>query len=116
MRCRPGLALQPPDSLSPGARRVWLDLVANHEPEHFEPGDVTLLEQYCEASALATAAAARLHAGGDTNSLRTWERATAVMASLSLRLRLGPQARREKARAGKPMTWSDSFALSQDGR
>jgi hypothetical protein len=43
--------IAPPASLSEPARAVFLDLVAAHEPEHFEPGDVTLLAQYCEASA-----------------------------------------------------------------
>jgi hypothetical protein len=75
---------------------VWIDLVSTHEPEHFQEGDATLMQQYCEASALAAKAAAGLQAGDDTR-LKIWERSTAIMASLALRLRLGPQSRRERA-------------------
>jgi phage terminase small subunit len=110
-------ALAPPASLSPAARAVFLDLVASHEPEHFEPGDTTLMGQYCEAAALAARSAAKLQEG-DATQLKVWERSCSIMSSLSLRLRLGPQSRREKARVGKTMTWSDNFALSRgaDGR
>ena len=106
--------IAPPDSLSVPARAVFLDLVASHEPEHFEPGDVTLIAQYCEASALATKAAAALQAG-DASQLRIWERSAAVMASLSLRLRLGPQSRRERAKAGEQLTWSNRYRLDSHG-
>ena len=50
--------IQPPASLSEAARGVWIDLVSAHEPEHFQEGDSTLMQQYCEASALAAKAAA----------------------------------------------------------
>jgi hypothetical protein len=106
--------IAPPASLSVPARAVFLDLVSSHEPEHFEPGDVTLLAQYCEACALATKAAVALQAG-DASQLRIWERSAAVMASLSLRLRLGPQSRRERARAGAQLTWSDRYRLDSHG-
>ena len=106
--------IAPPASLSEPARAVFLDLVSSHEPEHFEPGDVTLLAQYCEASALGTKAAAALQAG-DASQLRMWERSAAVMASLSLRLRLGPQSRRERAKAGGRLTWSDRYRLDSHG-
>jgi phage terminase small subunit len=98
MRPTEVLPLPPPTTLSEPARTVWIHLVSAHEPEHFQEGDATLLQQYCEASALAAKAAAALQAGDDTR-LKIWERATAIMASLALRLRLGPQSRREKARA-----------------
>src|SRR5262249_55767465 len=90
--------IAPLASLSEPARAVFLDLVSSHEPEHFEPGDATLLAQYAEAAALAARSAAALQAG-DASQLRMWERSAAVMASLSLRLRLGPQSRRERAQA-----------------
>jgi len=105
----------PPAGLSEAARGVWIDLVSTHEPEHFQEGDATLMQQYCEASALAAKAAAGLQAGDDTR-LKIWERSTAIMASLALRLRLGPQSRRERAKAPKELTWSDQFALEQEQR
>jgi hypothetical protein len=106
--------IAPPDSLSVPARAVFLDLVSSHEPEHFEPGDATLLAQYAEAAALAARSAVALQAG-DASQLRIWERSAAVMASLSLRLRLGPQSRRERARAGETPTWSDRYRLDSHG-
>jgi hypothetical protein len=109
------LSLPPPTTLSEPARTVWIELVSAHGLDHFQEGDVTLLQQYCEASSLATRAAVALQAGDDTR-LKIWERSTAVMASLSLRLRIGPQARREKAKAPKTLSWSDRFALEHDPR
>jgi hypothetical protein len=109
------LPLPPPTSLSEPARTVWIHLVSAHEPEHFQEGDATLMSQYCEAAALAAKAAAALQTGDDTR-LKIWERSTAIMASLSLRLRIGPQSRRERAKAFKPLTWSDRFALEHDPR
>jgi hypothetical protein len=96
--------IAPPVSLSEPARAVFLDLVSSHEPEHFEPGD----------AALAARSAAALQAG-DASQLRLWERSAAVMASLSLRLRLGPQSRRERAKAGEQFTWSDRYRLDSHG-
>jgi len=48
-------------------------------------------------------------------SLSVPARSAAVMASLSLRLRLGPQSRRERARAGAQLTWSDRYRLDSHG-
>jgi hypothetical protein len=107
------LPFPPPVTLSEPARIVWNHLVSTHDVEHFWEGDATLMQQYCEASALAAKAAVALQAGDDTR-LKIWERATAIMASLALRLRLGPQARREKARAPRTLSWSDRFALEHD--
>ena len=43
--------VQPPETLSEPARKVFLDLVSHCNPTHFEQSDVTLLGQYAEASA-----------------------------------------------------------------
>jgi len=43
--------------------------------------------------------------------LKVWERATSIMASLALRLRLGPQSRREKAKVDRPLTWDERFQI-----
>jgi phage terminase small subunit len=107
------IPVRPPATLSAAAQPVFADLVASCEPDHFKAADVTLLGQYCEAAALAARSAAALQAG-DAGQLRIWEKATQTMSGLALRLRLGPQARREKAKAPKPRDWATRFALEQD--
>jgi phage terminase small subunit len=101
--------------LSEAAKAVFLDLVSTCDPEHFEASDVTLLGQYCEASALAAKAAAKLQEG-DLSQLAIWEKATRAMAGLALRLRLGPQSRRERAKVERPLTWDEKFRLEHYGR
>jgi len=107
--------VQPPASLSQAARAVFLDLVASCDPGHFQASDVTLLAQYCEASALAARSASALQAG-DASQLAIWEKATRTMSGLALRLRLGPQSRREKAKVERPLTWDERFRLDHYGR
>jgi hypothetical protein len=38
------------------------------------------------------------------------------MSNLALRLRLGPQSRREKAKVERPLTWDEKFRLENFGR
>src|SRR5215468_4178484 len=57
------VSVQPPATLSNSARAVFLGLVGNCHPEHFEDSDVGLLCQYCEAQAMAERAAAELQLG-----------------------------------------------------
>jgi len=111
--------VQPPATLSKPARAVFLDLVGDCHPEHFEDSDVGLLCQYCEAQAMAERAAAELQNGtGKTAdwALKLWEKANKVMSGLALRLRLGPQSRREKAKVERPLTWDEKFRLEKFGR
>ena len=109
--------VQPPASLSEPAKAVFLDLVSTCDPEHFEASDVTLMGQYCEASALATRAAATVQADPENaKALAVWEKATRTMSGLALRLRLGPQSRREKAKVERPLTWDEQFRLKTYGR
>jgi phage terminase small subunit len=70
------VTLAPPDSLSAGARKVFVGLVHSLPPDHFEPSDVTLLEAYCEAAALARQMVPKL--ASDRNALMTW--AASIMA------------------------------------
>ena len=110
--------VQPPASLSEPAKAVFLDLVASCDPEHFEDSDVTLLARYANAVVFTEQAEARLQADpDDTKALALWEKATRTMSGLALRLRLGPQSRREKAKAPRgPLTWDESFRLEKFGR
>jgi hypothetical protein len=98
-----------PPGLSEPACAIFLDLVNSLHPTHFEPADATLLGQYCEAAALAARSAARLQ-DGDVAALGIWEKSTRTMSGLALRLRIGPQSRRE-AKAGRPLTWTERFRL-----
>ena len=110
--------IRPPATLSAPAKAVLHALVADTEPSHFKPADAGMLCQYCEAQAMAERAAAELNGEGPPNTqwLAVWEKAVKVMKDLALRLRLGPQSRRERARADRPLTWSDRFRLEQHGK
>ena len=49
--------------------------------------------------------------------LLLWEKATRTMSGPAVRLRHGPQVRREKAKAPeKPLTWDERFRLEHYGR
>lgn len=42
----------PRNGMSQRAKRIWKEIVANHPPAYFRPGDYPLLRAYCEAEAL----------------------------------------------------------------
>jgi hypothetical protein len=88
---------------------VFTGLVNACDRTHFEPSDVPLLSQYAEAVALAEWAAAELQGPTDGKWLAVWEKATRVLTALSIRLRLSPQARRERAQVR--LDWSTKFGL-----
>jgi hypothetical protein len=114
----PPIGVRPPRNLSAPARRLFEDLVASVDHEHFVPSDAPLLAQYVEAIVLAERSAAELERSpGDHKALVLWEKATRVMHALSMRLRLSPQARREKARAEpRRLDWSTRYGLEhRDG-
>ena len=77
------------------------------------------MSAYCEAQAMAERAAAELQNGtGEAAewALNLWEKANKVMSGLALRLRLGPQSRREKAKVERPLTWDERFRLERFGK
>ena len=64
-------------------------------------------------------AAAELQSGTSQAAewaLKLWEKANKIMSGLALRLRLGPQSRREKAKVERPLTWDEKFRLEKFGR
>jgi hypothetical protein len=65
---------------------------------------------------MAERSAAKLQNGDDPDALRTWEKANKVMSGLALRLRLGPQSRRERAKVERPLTWDERFRLEHFGK
>jgi phage terminase small subunit len=109
----PPLAIEPPNSLSGPAKVVFRELVDGCDPDHFQPSDIPLLAQYSVAIALASWAEGRLCSTDDDErkaALAAWEKAIKAMTSLALRLRLSPQARREKAKVpGRPMDWMEQM-------
>jgi phage terminase small subunit len=114
---RARIPIQPPTGLSEAARAAFIALVTSCAPDHFEPSDVSLITRYAVASVLAEGAETTLQADpGNTKALAVWEKAVRTMSALALRLRLGPQSRREKAKVQRPLTWSDEFRLRQAGR
>jgi phage terminase small subunit len=97
--------------LSEPVRQAFVEIVASVDHQHFAPSDMPLLEQYCEAIVLARRSAAELQAG-NSKALVTWEKANRVIQALSMRLRLSPQSRREKARAEpRTLDWSTRYGL-----
>jgi hypothetical protein len=117
IRHAPTPVLQPPAGLSEPARAAFVALVGDCAPDHFEPADTTLLARYANATVFSEQAEARLAANPDDRAaLALWEKATRTMSGLALRLRLGPQSRRERAKIDKPLTWSDEFRLKHYGR
>jgi phage terminase small subunit len=108
-------SVQAPPNLSEPARRVFEQLASSVDREHFFFSDVPLLAQYAEAIVLAEHSAAELRVSPTQQALALWEKATRVMVALSMRLRLSPQARREKARAQpRQVEWGNRFGMEQD--
>src|SRR5262249_19831664 len=82
--------LKPPNSIGEGARAEFLRIVMAERVDHFRPSDLSLLCQYCEASALAERAIkeAMLESPPNQLWLAAWREATRTMKDLALRLRL----------------------------
>jgi hypothetical protein len=113
----PPVPIQPPSGLSEPARAAFIALVRECPPDHFEQSDVSLIARYVVASVLAEGAEVTLQADPENaKALAVWEKAVRTMSALALRLRLGPQSRRERAKVQRPLTWSDEFRLRQAGR
>jgi hypothetical protein len=90
--------LGPPASLGEAERKLFADLVATNKPNHFQRSDLPLLCRYVEATVMAERAAAELRDNPVINGRASpWlviqEKNVRAMISLSMRLRLSPQAR-----------------------
>jgi phage terminase small subunit len=107
----PTLSPAPPAGLSTEEERIFQQLLASVDGGHFAASDLPLLVAYCQAVAQHDRAAARLRHDGDVvdGKVSPWivvqEKAVRAMTALSMRLRLSPQARREKAQLPQPRTW-----------
>ena len=86
--------LEPPATLSPAERQLFVDLVAACDRKHFRTSDGPLLNSYVRAIDLeARAAKALADDPCDKQWLSVWEKSVRAMTALSMRLRLSPQSR-----------------------
>jgi hypothetical protein len=93
--------LTPPDDLSPEARTVFIDVVVNSNPEHFQPADLPLLCVYAEAVVQARECAKLLRDGtGSDLTIKAQRNALSAVFQLSMRLRVSPQARQVRKSLG----------------
>jgi len=98
--------LTPPASLPDPVKIIFVSLVRAVDADHFNAADLPLLVQYAIACHQADEAAAKLQSDGQVVDgkpsawLVPWEKATRTMVALSARLRLAPQCRYDRLRAG----------------
>ena len=90
-------AMRPPASLSEAERIIWIHIITTSKPEHFQPGDESLLMRFCEVSAACAVAAGKfrrdLAKGRPSPWLATQERLLKMLVVLCRQLRLSPLAR-----------------------
>jgi hypothetical protein len=94
--------LEPPPSLSAAERAVFANLISSTNADHFVASDLPVLVVYCRAIVMEQLAATRLRKAPDSKWLAVWERAARTITTLSAKLRLCPQSRRQYARPGPP--------------
>ena len=115
--------LRPPKNLRGREREIFIDLVTSVDSRHFRRSDMQLLLRYVEACALCEQAAGELAAtgvvvGGKVSPWFTiYAAACKSITALSLRLRLGPQARQERAHKTTPgpVSFYDEMSLDEEG-
>jgi hypothetical protein len=76
----------------PGNFFSTIPIFERTKPQHFHASDMALLCAYCRSIAMERRAAQALNKGDD-KALPRWTQATKAMVTLSMRLRLSPQAR-----------------------
>jgi phage terminase small subunit len=111
-----------PAGLSAEEERILQQLLASVDSDHFAASDLPLLVAYCQAVAQHDRAVQALRTQGDvTDSGRPspWitvqEKAVRAMTALSMRLRLSPQARREKAQLPRHPVWYETRRQEERG-
>ena len=98
--------LAAPESLSPSARAIFIQIINNVDPSHFTEVDLPLLEGYANSAALSTEAAHQLDISGAVidGKASPWlgvaEKAHKQLVALSARLRICPQSRFDRLSAG----------------
>jgi hypothetical protein len=83
----------PPQGMSPQARRIWQEIVADRPADWFRPGSLQLLRQFCEVSVAQHAALADLTAAPDDDDVVARVKTLAgILNATSIKLRLSVQA------------------------
>jgi hypothetical protein len=111
----------PPAGLSEPERRAFSDLMAGCRAGHFEASDLPLMVAWCQTVVLMQDAAAALRTeaaagGGKVSSWFTVHRdCVKTLATLAVRLRIGPQGRNPMARISQkqraPLSYYQRQAL-----
>jgi hypothetical protein len=103
--------LRPPARLQGRVKAVFIEIVSGCDPRHFRQADLPILERFCEATATAEQAASKLAEEGAVTPdgrINPWfmvhQSASKTVSGLTLRLRLGPQARAPRAPKTEPVT------------
>jgi phage terminase small subunit len=100
-----------PAGLSVEEAYTFRQLLASTDAGHFTPSDMPLLVSYAQAIAQHDRAVRAIRREGDVVDGRVspWvtvlEKSQRALVALSMRLRLSPQARRERAQLPTPKTW-----------
>ena len=119
----PDERLKPPDSLGPAEKRVFWSLITQVPATQFQPADLPLICRWCELTVVADRAAAEMATGNlvENGLPSPWiaihEKATKQLIALSLRLRLSPQSRMDRApktQAAKDLSYYDRMMLEGD--
>jgi hypothetical protein len=99
--------LEMPAGLSKEVAEVFDFMVRYQSPDHFAMTDTPILVEYCRATVLANQAAAALGVDGPITPMgkaSPWlvvqEKAQRALVALSARLRLCPQSRFDRLKAG----------------
>jgi hypothetical protein len=87
--------LQPPSNLTASERKLFCELVDAVPAKHFAKSDAPLLVSYVRCVLLSQKASKK--AGTDASALMVFEKCTRLMSTLSVRLRLSPSARLDRA-------------------
>jgi hypothetical protein len=88
-----------PAGLQPEVRKIFQQVVANSDAQHFRAGDIPLLVSYCTATHLASVYAGRI--GESDAALKWWVETTKLQISLATKLRLTPSSRTDPKTIGR---------------
>jgi phage terminase small subunit len=112
-----GFRVEPTVDLDEGKAALWRSVVESLPPGHFHASDEPLLRRYVETVALVEQAQAQLAKKGAVNGrgkispwLTVFQRASRQQISLAMALRLAPQARIDRRKAGAATRPGDSSA------
>jgi len=116
----PAMPAAPPAGLSAEEESIFQQLLASVDAGHFAPSDLPLLVAYVQAIAQHDYAVRQMREEGAVvgGKVSPWivvqEKAQRAMVALSMRLRLSPQARREKAQVPQTRTWWETRRKQDD--